>query len=62
MKQSTYVYFRIPSNFEVQMITVLSAAPDAKRLPRECYGSSHKFIATGKSKAHRKAMTLFTIS
>lgn len=34
LKGITYVYFRIPSNFEVQIITLLSAEPDAKRLPR----------------------------
>lgn len=29
----TYVYFRMPSSFEVQIMMLLSADPDAKRLP-----------------------------
>ena len=28
-----YVYFRIPSNLDVQMITLLSAPPDANLFP-----------------------------
>lgn len=33
----TYVYFRMPSNFDVQIITLLSADPEAKRLPRKIF-------------------------
>jgi len=29
----TYVYFRIPSNLDVQIITLLSAPPDANLFP-----------------------------
>lgn len=30
----THVYFRMPSSFEVQIMMLLSADPDAKRLPK----------------------------
>lgn len=40
-QEVSYVYFRMPSNFDVQMITVLSADPEAKRFPKKC-GSPHK--------------------
>lgn len=33
----TYVYFRMPSNFDVHIITLLSADPEAKRLPRSIF-------------------------
>lgn len=35
MQKVSYVYFRIPSSFEVQIIMLLSAEPDANRFPRE---------------------------
>ena len=38
---TTYVYLRIPSNFDVQIITLLSAPPDANLFPvtmkQKCY-------------------------
>lgn len=33
----TYVYFRMPSSFDVQIITLLSADPEAKRLPKSVF-------------------------
>lgn len=36
---TTYVYLRIPSSLLVQMITLLSAEPDAKRLPSFAYAT-----------------------
>lgn len=40
-KLTTYVYLRIPSNFDVQIITLLSAPPDANLFPvtmkQKCY-------------------------
>lgn len=34
---ATYVYFRMPSSFDVQMITLLSADPEAKRFPKSIF-------------------------
>lgn len=34
-ESDTYVYFKIPSNLDVQMIMLLSADPEANLLPAE---------------------------
>ncbi len=34
-KSDTYVYFKIPSSFDVQMMMLLSADPEANLLPAE---------------------------
>lgn len=34
-KIDTYVYFKIPSNLDVQMMILLSADPEANLLPAE---------------------------
>lgn len=39
-KSDTYVYFKIPSSFEVQIMMLLSADPDANLLPTEDCSSS----------------------
>ncbi len=36
-KSDTYVYFKIPSSFDVQMMMLLSADPEANLLPAEEY-------------------------
>lgn len=39
-KSNTYVYFKIPSSFEVQIMMLLSADPEANLLPAEDCSSS----------------------